>query len=84
MTVRPIIPPREELNIGPRTAELLALIDAVDDGDSLADALEAALLALTDISGDDPNRPTIAQPSKLARRVIARVTEILEVAPASE
>lgn len=81
MTTQPVLPSREELNIGPRTAELLALVDAVEDGDTIAQALEAALLALTDITGDDPNRPTIAQPAKLARRVIARVTEILEDAP---
>lgn len=74
----PILPSRDELNISARTAEILGVIDDCEDGDIVASALEAAVLALVDISGDDPNRPAIAQAPKLARRSLTRVLEILE------
>lgn len=76
----PYFPAREELNISTATGELLALVDRVDDGDAIAQVLEATLLALVDISGQDPVRPTISRPSKLARRVLERAMAALEEA----
>jgi hypothetical protein len=69
---------RPDLNISATTAELLELVDVQDDGDVIAQGLEAALLALVDITGDDPNRPMVSRPGKVARRAIARIREILE------
>ena len=41
-----------------------------EDGDVLAQALESALLALVDITGDDPNRPAVSRPGKVAKRAL--------------
>lgn len=84
MTQAPHFPAREELNISTATGELLALVDKVEDGDELAKVLEAALLALVDISGEDPNRPTTNRPTKLARRVIERCQSMMEEAIESQ
>ena len=80
MTQAAHLPTRGDLNISAATGELLALIDEVEDGDAIAQALEAAMLALVDISGDDPNRPKVSRPGKVAKRAIVRVTEMLEEA----
>mgnify|MGYP001569181488 CR=1 FL=1 len=69
---------RDDLNISPSTAELLGHIDSQDDGDIIAQALETAVLALVDITGRDPLRPTVARPAKLASRAVERVLSILE------
>lgn len=72
------LPPRADLNIGPDTAKKLTLIDSIDDGEVIAEALEVAVLALVDIAGADPQRPTIARPSKLAKRALDRLMDMLE------
>lgn len=79
MTAAPMITPREELNISPSTAELLESIDAIDDGDDVAQALEMALLALVDIGGRDLNRPKVASPTKLANRALSRIQAFIEM-----
>ena len=80
MTQAPHFPPRAELNISTATGELLALIDKVDDGDAIAQVLESTILALVDISGQDPNRPAVSRPTKVARRAIERAMAALEEA----
>jgi hypothetical protein len=67
-----------ELNLDPATAELFALLDEVDDGEDIAKALEAAILALVDIGELDPNRPSVANADKLIRRTMQRIRTILE------
>lgn len=78
------IVPREELTISQSTAELLELVDLVDDGDDIAQALEVALLALVDISGSDPLRVQKAVDTKIARRTLDRLRKFLETAAQKE
>lgn len=79
VTADSMITPRDELNISPSTAELLELVDVVNDGDDVAQALEMALLALVDISGRDANRPKVASPTKLANRALSRIQAFIEL-----
>lgn len=74
-----MVTPRDELNIGAGTAELLELVDLLDDGDDVAQALEMALLALVDISGRDYVRPKVASPTKLANRALSRIQAFIEL-----
>lgn len=78
-TAVPQTTPRDELNISSETAELLELVDVLDDGDDVAQALEMALLALVDIAGRDGNRPKVASPTKLANRALARIQAFIEL-----
>ncbi len=64
--------------VSAKTAELLTAVDLQDDGEIIAEALQVAMLTLIDITGEDPNRPAVARPAKLARRALERIIEILE------
>lgn len=82
-------PPRDELVADASTFELLSLLDQLLESDIedaemselLADLLEIAMLALVDVSGTDTKRSQRGKnpPSKVARRVINRLTEAMEV-----
>lgn len=78
-TADQLVTPREDLNIGSGTAELLELVDLLDDGDDVAKALEMALLVLVDISGRDYVRPKVASPTKLANRALRRIQDFMEL-----